>query len=66
MSSTLKDRIIKHVLLPNRVVVQRTRGLLNKEIHDYIGEFVHIEVTHHGCKGMTMYNPWNNIFVDIK
>ena len=66
VSSTLKDKWIKRILLPTPVAVWRQRGLLNQEIDDFIGQYLHIENVYEGAKGRTVYDPFNNIFVELQ
>lgn len=66
ISSTLKDQRIKRVLLPNPATVWRIRGHLNDSIDEFIGQYIHIEEIFPGGKGTTVYDPWNNIFVDLQ
>ena len=66
VSSTLKDKRIKCVLLPTPSVVWCQRGLLNQEIDDFIGQYLHIENVYEGAKGKTVYDPFNNIFVELQ
>ena len=66
VSSTLKDQQIKRVLLPTLAAVWRQRGLLNQEIDDFIGQYLHIENVYEGAKGRSVYDPLNNIFVELQ
>ena len=65
ISSTFKDQRIKCVLLPTLAIVWQQRGLLNQEIDDFIGQYLHIKNVYEGAKGRTIYGPWNNIFVEL-
>ena len=66
VSSTLKDKRIKRVLLPTPAAVWRQRGLLNQEIDDFIGQYFHIQNIYEGAKGRTIYDSLNNIFVELQ
>ena len=66
VSSTLKDKRINRVLLPTPAAVWRQRGLLNQEIDDFIGQYLHIKNIYEGAKGRTVYDPFNNIFVELQ
>ena len=61
----IKDQQIKHVLLPTPEAVWWQRGLQNQEIDDFIGQYLHITNIYEGAKGRTIYDPWNNIFMEL-
>ena len=66
ISFTLKDQWKECVLLHTPAIVWHQRGLLNQEIDDFIAQYLHIKNVYEGAKGRTIYDPLNNIFVELQ
>lgn len=64
--SIFKDQWIIHVLSSTPPIVWRQRDLLNQEIDYFIGQYLRIKNVYEGAKGRTIYDPSNNIFVELK
>ncbi len=66
MQGKLKEKGLKHSLLPKPSFVQKTRHKINQKVMEMLGEPHHIEDTYHGKKKDIHFDRFNNIFIDLK